>query len=86
MATVDYDDACVVYVNGVEVARTSGTDIEANAVFDDWSDDGSGQSHEASKADPPAYEMLDIPFSFDATAVDATGKAATAWGAIKAAR
>ncbi len=83
---VDYDDACVVYVNGVEVARTTGTDIEAMPVFDDWSDDGSGQSHEASKTDPPGYEMLDIPFNFDATAVDATGKTATAWATLKAAR
>ena len=75
-----------VYVNGVEVARTTGTDIEAMPVFDDWSDDGSGQSHEASKTDPPGYEMLDIPFNFDATAVDATGKTATAWATLKAAR
>ena len=83
---VDYDDACVLYVNGVEVARTTGTDIEAVAVFDDWSDDGSGQSHEASKTDPPAYEMLDIPFTVDSTAVEAEGKLATAWGVMKAAR
>lgn len=83
---VDYDDACVVYVNGVEVARTSGTDIESPAEFDNWSDAGSGQSHEASKTDPPGYEMLDIPFTVNTTAVDAEGKAATAWGALKSVR
>ena len=45
---VDFDDACVIYINGDEVARTSGTDIASPALFDDWSDQGSGQSHEAS--------------------------------------
>jgi hypothetical protein len=81
---VDYDDACVIYINGSEVARTTGTDIASPALYDDWSDQGSGQSHEASKADPPAYEMLEIAFT--ATAVEAEGKLATAWGSLKSVR
>lgn len=80
---VDYDDAAVIWINGVEVARTPGTDIADKPGFDAWSDTGSGQSHEASKTDPPTYEMVEIQFQLS-TAVEPAGKLTTSWGKIKA--
>ena len=81
---VDYDDGCVVLVNGVEVARTTGADIGDAVDFDSWTDQGSGQSHEASKTDPPTYEVLDIPVEFmNASAVEANGKLATVWADLR---
>ena len=79
---VDYDDGCVVLINGVEVARTAGADIGDSVDFDSWTDQGSGQSHEASKTDPPTYEILDIPFEFG-SAVEASGKLATVWADLR---
>ena len=79
---VDYDDGCVILVNGDEVARTSGADIGDMVDFDSWTDQGSGQSHEASKTDPPTYEVLDIPFEFG-SAVEASGKLATVWAELR---
>lgn len=78
----DYDDACVIWINGVEVARTPGTDISDKPEWDDWSDQGSGQSHEASKADPPNYETLDLEFEV-ASAAEPKGKLAVVWGGLK---
>jgi len=84
MIGVDYDDGCVVLVNGMEVARTIGADIGDMVDFDSWTDQGSGQSHEASKTDPPTYEVLDIPVEFmDVTAVEANGKLATVWADLR---
>jgi hypothetical protein len=79
---VDYDDAAVIFINGVEVARTSGTDIPDKPEFDSWSDKGSGQSHEASKSDPPGYETMDLAVTL-ATAVQPQGKLAALWGDLK---
>ena len=82
MVGVDYDDGCVVLINGVEVARTAGADIGDMVDFDSWTDQGSGQSHEASKTDPPTYEILEIPFEFG-SAVEASGKLATVWADLR---
>ena len=79
---VDYDDAAVIFINGVEVARTPGTDIPDKPRFDSWSDQGSGQSHEASKTDPPGYETVEIPFEVT-TAVEPGGKLSSLWAGIK---
>ena len=79
---VDYDDAAVVYINGVQVARTPGTDIPDEPEWDSWSDEGSGQSHEASKADPPNYEEVEVQFTV-ITAVEPGGKLALSWGELK---
>ena len=79
---VDYDDACVIFINGVEVARTSGPDIGSPPEWDDWSDQGSGQSHEASKTDPPTYETLTLQIEA-LSAVEPVGKAATTWAELK---
>ena len=82
---VDYDDACVIFINGVEVARTAATDIGEPPEWDDWSDQGSGQSHEASKLDPPLYEALEIPVETVGAilAVEPMGKLVSSWSAIK---
>lgn len=79
---VDYDDAAVIFINGVEVARTSETDIPDKPEWDSWSDMGGGQSHEASKSDPPGYETVDLAVTL-ATAVQPQGKLATLWGDLK---
>jgi len=79
---VDYDDAAVIFINGVEVARTPGTDIPDKPEWDSWSDKGSGQSHEASKADPPRYETVDLDVTLT-TAVQPQGKLAALWGDLK---
>jgi hypothetical protein len=79
---VDYDDAAVIYLNGVQVARTPGTDIPDEPTWDSWSDQGSGQSHEASKADPPNYETVDLEFQVT-TAVQPLDKLASLWGNLK---
>jgi hypothetical protein len=82
---VDYDDAAVVWINGVEVARTAGTDIPEQPRFDSWSDQGSGQSHEASKTDPPVYETVELSFEAGSgTAVQPQNKLTTSWARIKA--
>ena len=79
---VDYDDACVIFINGVEVARTAGTDIPDKPHWDSWSDKGSGQTHEASKTDPPTYEWLEVPVEI-VSSVTPVSKAALTWGALK---
>lgn len=79
---VDYDDACVIWINGIEVARTAGTDIPDKPEWDSWSDQGSGQTHEASKTDPPTYETVDLQFEVTA-AVQPRGKLAVLWGGLK---
>ena len=79
---VDYDDAAVIFINGVEVARTPGTDIPEKPQWDSWSDQGSGQSHEASKTDPPTYEIVELKFVL-ATAVSPKGRLAIVWGQLK---
>jgi hypothetical protein len=80
---VDYDDDAVVYINGVEVARTAGTGIPEVARFDSWSDNGTGQSHEASKTDPPNYEFVEIAVTAVVTAVHPREKLAAIWGSLK---
>ena len=79
---VDYDDAAVVWINGIQVARTAGTDIPDEPEWDSWSDQGSGQSHEASKTDPPRYEVLELQFEVGA-AVQPQGKLAVLWGGLR---
>jgi hypothetical protein len=79
---VDFDDGAVVWLNGVEIAREAGTDIAEPATFDSWTDQGSGHSHEASKADPPNYETVDVPFEVG-SAVSSDGKLAVLWGGLK---
>ncbi len=85
---VDYDDAAVIWINGVEVARESGTDVPELPEWDSWSDKGSGHSHEASKADPPRYSFVDLDFKVVGSifAVDPADKLATTWAGIKNSR
>jgi len=78
----DYDDACVIWINGVEVARTSNTDIPEKPHWNSWSDQGSGHSHEASKTDPPTYEWVEIPVEVVAPVAPA-GKLAAIWAELK---
>ena len=78
----DYDDACVIWINGVEVARTPDTDIPDEPEWDSWSDQGSGQSHEASKANPPNYETVDLKFEMS-SAVRPQDKLTVLWGGLK---
>ena len=44
---MDWDDGFVVWINGVEAVRESGTDIFSPATWDSWTDAGNGHSHEA---------------------------------------
>ena len=82
---VDYDDAFVIWINGVEVARESGTDVPEFPEWDSWSDKGSGHSHEASKQNPPNYSFVDLDFKVVGSifAVNSTGKLASTWAEIK---
>jgi hypothetical protein len=81
---VDYDDAFVIFINGVEVARESGTDIPEIPEWDSWSDRGSGHSHEASKVDPPRYSFITLPVETTSIfAVDSADKLAATWSRIK---
>ncbi len=81
---VDYDDAFVIFINGVEVARESGTDIPEIPEWDSWSDKGSGHSHEASKSDPPNYSRVTLPVKLTSIfAVDGADKLAATWGGLK---
>lgn len=82
---VDYDDGFVIWINGVEVARESGTDIPELPEWDSWTDRGSGHSHEASKQKPPRYSFvkLDVKTIASPFAVDAKGKLAVTWGDIR---
>ena len=82
---VDYDDGCVIWINGVEVARASGMDTGDFPTFDDWTDQGGGQSHEASKTDPPTYETVEAPVKIvgNILAVDARDRLVTTWGDIR---
>ncbi len=56
----DFDDGCVIWINGVEVARESGTDIPKAPEWDSWTDRGSDHTHEASKTNPPTYEVVEL--------------------------
>lgn len=82
----DFDDGCVIWINGVEVARESNTDIPDEPEWDSWTDKGSGHSHEASKTDPPQYEFvkLNVKVIGNPLAVEPADKLATSWGEIKA--
>ena len=82
---VDFDDGTVVWINGVEVARESGTDIPDLPEWDSWTDIGSGHSHEASKQDPPRYEVVKLPVKVISSPfpVNDAGKLATTWSKIK---
>ena len=82
----DFDDGCVIWINGVEVAREANTDIPDEPEWDSWTDKGSGHSHEASKTDPPTYEWveLDVKVIGNPFAVEPADKLATSWGEIKA--
>lgn len=82
---VDFDDATVIWINGVEVARESGTDIPELPEWDSWSDQGSGHSHEASKTDPPQYEIVELPFKVVSSpfSIEPAEKLATTWSRIK---
>ena len=79
---VDYDDAAVIWINGIEVARTAGTGLPDKPKWDSWSDNGTGQSHEASKKDPPTYEFVDLKLEI-VSAVHPNGKIAVLWGNLK---
>lgn len=85
---VDFDDAAVIWINGVEIARESGTDVPEFPEWDSWSDEGSGHSHEASKTDPPNYSFVDVDFKVVGSifAVDPAGKLASTWAGIKYSR
>jgi hypothetical protein len=82
----DFDDATVIWINGVEVARESGTGLPEFPAWDSWCDNGTGHSHEASKQDPPRYDVLTMPAKAIASpfAVEPAGKLALTWGGLKA--
>jgi hypothetical protein len=81
----DYDDGCVIWINGVEVARASGMDTGEFPHWEDWTDQGGGQSHEASKTDPPTYETVEAPVKIVGSilAVEAADRLVTTWGDIR---
>lgn len=83
---VDYDDAAVIFINGVEVARESGTGIPAIPEWNSWSDNGTGHSHEASKTDPPAYSFVNLPFKVIGSpfSVEYKDKLVATWAGLKA--
>lgn len=80
----DYDDACVIWINGVEVARESGTDIPEEPEWDSWSDQGSGHSHEATGQ----FAFVDVDFKVVGSvfAVNYAEKLASTWAAVKQSR
>ena len=80
---VNWDDGFVIWINGVEVARESGTDIPEDAVeWDSWTDKGSGHSHEATGT----YATIDLDTEVIGSpfAVEPAGKLVATWAAIKA--
>lgn len=77
---IDYDDSVVVWLNGVEAARSLPTELPEIPHWDDQC--GEPNSHEASIQDPPAYESVELEFKAVA-AVDPTGALAITWGGIK---
>jgi hypothetical protein len=81
----DFDDGCVLWINGVEVARESGMDVPDIPEWDSWTDKGSGHSHEASKTDPPRYDVVDVDFKVVGSifAVDPHEKLTTTWSQMK---
>ena len=82
---VDYDDGTVIWINGVEVARESGTDIPALPRWDSWTDKGSGHSHEASKVAPPNYSFVKLNFKVVGSpfSVEYKNKLTATWASIK---
>ncbi len=57
---VDYDDSVVIWLNGVEIARSMPTELPG---IPRWNDQcGDGNTHEASKEDPPSYESVEFGF------------------------
>ena len=85
---VDYDDAAVIWINGVEVVRTPGPDIPEKPEWNSWTDKGSGHSHEASKQKPPRYSVVTLPVKVISNpfAVNPTEKLAATWSKIKNSR
>jgi len=57
---IDYDDSVVVWLNGVEIARSLPTELPE---VPHWNDQcGDRNTHEASKQDPPRYESVKLEF------------------------
>jgi hypothetical protein len=81
---VDWDDGFVIWINGVEVARESGTDIPEIPEWDSWTDKGSGHSHE--RTGSFAYVDLDFKTVGSVFAVKPEGKLASTWAGIKHSR
>ncbi len=93
---VDYDDAFVIWINGVEAARSS--NMEGEADIPDWSVGSSGPTaggHGASElpandegrwthGDTVSIDLADFTFAI-AAAVKPGGKLAATWAGIKSA-
>lgn len=78
---VDYDDGFVIWINGVEVARESGTDVPEIPEWDSWTDKGSGHSHE--RTTQFSFIELDFKVVGSIFSVDRARKLVTTWGEIK---
>ena len=57
---VDYDDSVVVWLNGVEIARSMPTKLPKKPRWKDQC--GDENTHEASKENPPSYESVEFSF------------------------
>jgi hypothetical protein len=55
---IDYDDSVLVWLNGVEIARSLPTELPETPHWDDQC--GERNTHEASKKDPPLYESVKL--------------------------
>ncbi len=77
---IDYDDAVVVWLNGVLAARSMPTELPEIPLWNDQC--GEPNSHEASKQDPPVYESVELEFKAVAP-VSPAGALAITWGRIK---
>jgi hypothetical protein len=88
----DYDDDYVAWLNGVEIARSPGMATGGSKEGDvpPWNYSAAGgtlqvSNHEASKANPPAWQQeVVVDFqAMTATSVRPAGKLATTWSEIK---
>ena len=78
---MDWHDGFVVWINGVEAVRESGTDIFSPATWDSWTDAGSGHSHEATGT--LVFITVPVRIVGSVLAIEAEGKLVGSWGALK---
>ena len=76
---VDYDDTVVVWLNGIEIARSESR-LPEKPRWNNWS----SKPHEASKKNPPAYKTVEVKFvPENLSAISPLSKLTATWGAIK---